>query len=278
MLKLSTSKMATGVMAPMLLLGFADVAMAQLACPADGNSARTATTTQLSPYRTGSPYRGALDKVNVLQFPETSECLSLAEIKAGQILRNQFYMTSSNRLVFNFSSTSKGKRLELRGRGFSRTTKNAKMDFTYTIPNSAGPGRSPGFTIGQILTEKVGSASAFPVMRLEVIDERRADGQVYTNFLFAILKTADSAGSKYLPLGPVADAGKFGTVSVTYGNSSNQLFISHTNNGVTRTASLPNVSTNPDFAPGLYFKNGCYLQDAGTCQVTFGSLSYTNVP
>jgi hypothetical protein len=278
MLKLTKYKMATGVIAPMVLLGFAEAAMAQLACPADGNSARTTTTTQLSPYRTGSPYRSALDKVNVLQYPETSECLSIDEIKAGQILRNQFYMNSSNQLLFSFSSTSKGRRLELRGRGFTRTTKNAKMDFTYTIPNTAGQGRSPGFTIGQMLTEKVGTASAFPAMRLEVISERRADGQVYSNFLFAVLKTADSAATKYIPLGPVADGGKFGTVSVTYGNTSNQLFISHTNNGTTKTASMPNVSTNPDFAPGLYFKNGCYLQSAGTCQVTYGSLSYTNVP
>jgi hypothetical protein len=275
---ISAYKFVTGVIAPIALLACSDAALAQLACPSDASVDRTTTTTQLSPYRTNSPYRAAIDKVNVLQYPETSECLSIDEIKLGQIIRNQFYMNSSNQLLFSFSSTSKAKRLELRGRGFTRAAKNAKMDFTYTIPNKAGSGRSPGFTIGQILTEKVGNASAFPAVRLEVIAERRADGQVYTNFLFAILKTADSASAKYVPLGPVADNGKFGTVSMTYGNTNNEIFISHTNGGTTRTASMPNVSTNPDFASGLYFKNGCYLQSAGTCQVTFGSLSYTNIP
>jgi hypothetical protein len=252
-------------------------AMAQLACPGDGATARQPTSTNLSPYRTGSPFRGAIDKVNVLQFPETSECLSQDEIKFGDIIRGTFYMNSSNRMVFNFTSTTKGKRLELRGRTFQRSAKDVRMNFSYTIPNSASA-RSTGFTIGQILTEKVGTASAFPVLRLEVIDLRRADGTVYNNNLFAILKNADSAPTQFIPLGPVADGGKFGNISVVYGTSGNQLTVSHTLNGTTRNASLSNVSTNPDFAPGLYFKNGCYLQDPGLCQVNYSSLSYTNVP
>jgi hypothetical protein len=277
MTRIFGSKFATGVIASLLAVVAADTASAQLACPSAGSSDRSTTSSQRSPYRTGSPFRGAIDNVQTLQFPETSECLSLDDIKAEQILRNAFYMDSSNRLNFNFTSTSKGKRLELRGNTFQRTTNNATMTFDYTLPSTASA-RSEGFTIGQILTEKVGNASAFPVLRLEVMKERRADGQVYTNQIFAILKSADNVGAEFIPLGPVADGGKYGSIRVVFKDSSNKLVITHTYNGSTKTASLSNVSTNSAFSPGLYFKTGCYLQDPGLCQVRYSSLSYSNVP
>jgi hypothetical protein len=268
------SKIATGVIVTMAVFATAESASAQLACPATGSAA---TSTQLSPYRTGSPFRAAIDNIRLLQFPETSECLSLDDIKGGQVLRDNFFMDTSNRLNVSFNSTTKGKRLELRGNTFQRTTNNATMTFSYTLPSIASA-RSEGFTIGQILTEKVGNASAFPVLRLEVMKERRSGGQVFTNQIFAILKSADSAGAQFIPLGPVADGGKFGSIRVVFKDSSNRLVITHTLNGVTNTATLNNVSTNAAFAPGLYFKTGCYLQDPGLCQVRYASLSYTNVP
>lgn len=240
------------------------------------------TASQRGPGRVGSPYRAAIGKVRVLQFPTSGECMDRAQLLDARIVDNVFFMNTSNQLVFQFFQGTGRNRLELRGNNFPITSTNKQMVFEYTIPGSATT-RAAAFTIGQILSdtpENQPTLSGVPILRLEAVKSRtvtNGDGstRVVTNRLVAAIKPSETASTVYRDLGPLQTAGNFGRVVVTYGKNG-LIEATHTAGTVTYRATL-RISDLRLHVDHVYFKTGCYIQEDGDCRSTLRRLDYINV-
>jgi hypothetical protein len=240
------------------------------------------TTTQRGPGRSGSPYRAALSKVRVLQFPTSGECMDQAQLLDARIVDNIFYMNSSNELIFQFFNGTGRNRLELRGNNFAISSSNKQMIFEYTIPGSSAT-RAAGFTIGQILSdtpENQPSISGVPILRIEAVKSRRVTDtngttRMVTDRLVAATKTSETANTIFRDLGPLQTGGSFGKVTVTYGKSG--LIEAKQTVGSTNYIATLKISDLNLEVSNVYFKTGCYIQDPGDCRSTLRRLEYVNV-
>jgi hypothetical protein len=276
-----------GILSLAMLAGMAIIPQALQAQTTDfsrcnRNSPDAATTSQKAPGKTGTPYRAAITKVRVLQFPTSGECMDNAQLLDGGIKKDVFFMDSSNQLIFQFFKGTGRNRLELRGNNFATNSTDKRMVLEYTIPGSRTT-RSPAFTIGQILSdtpENQPSISGVPILRLEAVASRSVTAtngtkSTVTNRLVAALKTSETASTVYRDLGPLAEGTTFGSVTVTYGKSNN-IEAKHTIGGVTYTATLPIKDLSLQVS-NVYFKTGCYIQEDGDCRSTLRRLEYVNV-
>lgn len=249
--------------------------------PPSGTGGTTGTCTidrptadQRSPVVEGSPFREVVDGSRWLQWPTSSPCLREDDLAAQSIVRDHFYLDTADQLVFDIGDGDTSDRVELRGTSFSATATDRVLTSRYALSDPAAGTRSEGLTIGQLFSESRG----VPVLRLEVIHERRADGTVYIDNLFAIWKTPDGE-SVYRSLGPVADqddtgAESFGAVDLTYGAAGQTVVVSHQRDGEEPISHQFELGDYAQDSELMYFKSGCYLQDPGTCRVVFDSLSF----
>lgn len=232
--------------------------IALAASPANAFSCSPQVDTASSPY-SQSKYQAVIENSDALQVQSTGLCLSSADMRAHKIDSDNWHLSGDN-MWFGFSDGDTSDRVELRGGSFSGAstgkTWSGKVKIQY------GGSYSHGFTVGQIF----GESTHDPILRLEFIASR---GEV-SNHVWAVYRTGTgSAAVQYFDLGAATSA-SYTPVTMEYGTS-NRI-------QVTYGSKIHEFTTNFDYwdssAKTVYFKAGCYLQEAGSCSVTYSSLRY----
>lgn len=229
----------------------------------------TANPTSLSPY-SDPAFRQVIDNARSLQWPASANaCMTTAQLQAYGVDLDNFYRDSQGRLVFSITNgvhdadASVTTRMELRGMSFDASSSGKVLDASFQLPAIAG--RSSSFTISQVYGENAG----LPIVRIFFAASR--NGQ--TNHLWAAYRsgTGDGDGDSF-DLGAAPAEGQTARVRITYNVGGAIEIFATTNNNTLR------LTENFAFwtAPGktTYFKAGCYLQDAGNCEVRFTALTY----
>jgi hypothetical protein len=228
------------------------------AAPAFAFSCTPMINASTSPY-SQSKYQSVIDNSEQLQVQSTATCLSRADMQAKKIDSDNWHLDGDN-MWFGFTGGNVSDRVELRGTSFSGSstgkTWSGKVKIQY------GGSYSTGFTIGQIF----GESTQDPILRLEFIASRSG----VSNHVWAIYRTGTgSATVQYYDLG-AATSSSYTPVTMEYGTNNS---IQVTYNGTSHSFT-DNFSYWDNSSKKVYFKAGCYLQNAGSCAVTYSSLRF----
>ncbi len=229
----------------------ASPAMAQFACdPVHG--------TALSPY-SEAKFQSVLSK-SKLQLPDSSTCITKGNLTNFYYDPDNWYLDNSN-MQFEIDNGAASQRNELRGDSFAGTRTNMRYRARFKIRHNTSD--SDRFTVAQIY----GQTGGVPILRIEYQAYRAG----LSDRLWGIYRVNPTASSpfEYQDLGPAPFS--FTQLDLVY------------NDGGTITAKLGSNatrtwSTNFGFynqsSKQVYFKSGCYLQDAGDCYVRFSTLNF----
>ena len=239
-------------------LGALGCGVAMAATPAAAFSCTPQVNTTTSPY-SQSKYQTVINNSQALQVQSTSTCLSTADMQDHEIDSDNWHLDGAN-MWFGFSGGNKSDRVELRGSSFSGSATGKK--WTGKVKILFGGSYSTGFTVGQIF----GESTQDPILRLEFYASRSG----VSNHLWAVYRTGTgSATVEYFDLG-AATSSAFTPVTMEYGTS-NRIQVTY---GSVVHDFTTNFSYWDNSSKTVYFKAGCYLQEAGSCAVTYSSLTF----
>lgn len=221
-----------------------------------------ATDTQRSAVE-DDKFKSAIDNVYRVQFPNSSTCITVSNIKKGKIIPNHFYQDVDGNLIFKFDG-KRSNRLELRGENYpaniSRTIKGQ-----FTLPdrdNSAAR-----FTMAQVFSETTGK----PIFRISYErNKNNLKDKIWA--WYRVNKGDPSATSQVLCDAP--DDEKALSFSITYSAEHGKIVIRCIKSGEKEIAFASDLGTYKDSADDrYYFKAGCYSQSDGKCEVSYKALT-----
>lgn len=212
----------------------------------------------LSPY-SQSKFQSVLSQ-SKLQIPDSSTCLTNSQIMNNYYDPDNWYLDSTN-MQFEIKGGAKSQRNELRGNSFSGS--RTDMHYAARLKIRHGEGFSDQFTVAQIY----GQTGGVPILRVEYQAYRAG----LSDRLWGVYRLDSTSQSQfeYQDLGPAPY--QFTTLDLVYND--NGTVTAKLGDNPTRTWSS-NFSYYNQSAKQVYFKTGCYLQDAGDCYVRFSTLRF----
>lgn len=244
-------------------------ALSTTECSSNKKSSPTSKVPGLHP-----SFTSVIGNSEKLQFPQSAvQCLSKADL-GSKYLDSRFYIETGgeDRLIFKFPNAGSAKdRMELRGKTFSSSGSNTvKWEGRFRLPKRSDAGYSPRFTVGQLFSESRSDDVAG--IRFYASYKGKANNLwlIYNNsYLNCNDKVDPSCKDQAEPLGTAPSGGTHVYIRMDYNRGTKKL-------SVYRGSKLVkgNLDVSRKVGSNVYFKAGCYLQDAGKCQVEFELLKY----
>ncbi|QSB45851.1 polysaccharide lyase family 7 protein [Tsuneonella flava] len=213
---------------------------------------------------TGSPYseekfKNALDHAK-LQLPTSSTCITNNKIVNYYYDPDNWYLDNTN-MQFKIDNGGASKRNELRGDSFAGSRTDMAMNLRLSL--KYGGSYSGRFTVAQIY----GQTGGQPILRVEFLSSRSG----LSNYLWGIYRTnaGISPQYQYKPLGPAPTS--FTKLDLVYND--NGTITAKLGDNAVQTWS-DNMSYYTQSSKSVYFKTGCYLQNAGDCYVRLSTLNF----
>lgn len=243
-----------------LLSVYSSPVQAEITCPPV--DAQKSSDTQ-KPAIEGDKFDDTIDNVYRLQFPTSSTCIKVKNLKEGNIIPNHFYQDTNGNLIFKYDG-KRSNRLELRGENYPANTDQV-LKGQFTLPDR---NRSAArFTIAQIY----GETAKNPIFRISY--ERNKNN--FKNKIWAwyrVNKDDPKATSQILCNAP--DDKKALSFLIAYSVKHSKILIRCIKSGEKEIAFASDLGDYKDNADDrYYFKAGCYLQSDGKCEVSYSALS-----
>ena len=230
-----------------------------------------------SPYLGGQgAFAPVIDASLNMQHPKTSTCLSLQQMRDGYVLDGQsVFKLVDGGLHFEFRNAKQSTRMELRGGEFAAQSQDKAWSATVTLLNQEG---SDGYTVGQVFGVAEGAYSK-PIVRIAYKESLTGvDGVTRSDYLWAVYRegTGSTSSVKNYPLGPAPSGSSAGIVSSVYRpGGADEVHVSYAMPPVDYgTHVIPIGAVWLGAGANVYHKAGCYLQNAGDCQVRFDALDF----